>query len=235
MANKLHVKKDDTVVVISGDDKGKKGKVLSVSPEEGKVIVEGVNIVTKHAKPRRQGEAGGIIKQEALPESLRFGEGKAFEPIVWDGNTEGLESVQVAESGMTITFYKVFDTYTQITSAQDIVGVTVEKLVNGEMIEESTSADYLGVNMLEHGWVMGLHVVSSDGQLNLGVSFSEGTWLSDRLFVSENPVHKATITPAVTTIPMNEKYLPVLTSPGGKKFKLSVADDGTITATEVTA
>ena len=64
MANKLHVKKDDTVVVISGDDKGKKGKVLSVSPEEGKVIVEGVNIVTKHAKPRRQGETGGIMKVE---------------------------------------------------------------------------------------------------------------------------------------------------------------------------
>ena len=64
MANKLHVKKDDTVVVISGDDKGKKGKVLIVSPEEKKVIVEGVNIVTKHAKPRRQGEAGGIMKVE---------------------------------------------------------------------------------------------------------------------------------------------------------------------------
>ena len=64
MANKLHVKKDDTVVVISGDDKGKKGKVLTVSPEEKKVIVEGVNIVTKHAKPRRQGEAGGIMKVE---------------------------------------------------------------------------------------------------------------------------------------------------------------------------
>ena len=65
MANKLHVKKNDTVVVISGDDKGKKGKVLTVSPEERKVIVEGINIVTKHAKPRRQGEAGGIVKAEA--------------------------------------------------------------------------------------------------------------------------------------------------------------------------
>ncbi|MBQ9133116.1 MAG: 50S ribosomal protein L24 [Clostridia bacterium] len=64
MADKLHVKKDDTVVVISGDDKGKKGKVLTVSPKERKVIVDGVNIVTKHAKPRRQGEAGGIMKVE---------------------------------------------------------------------------------------------------------------------------------------------------------------------------
>ena len=64
MNKKIHVKKDDTVIVISGDDKGKKGKVLEVSPEEGKVIVEGINIVTKHAKPRRQGETGGIVKVE---------------------------------------------------------------------------------------------------------------------------------------------------------------------------
>ncbi len=64
MAEKLHVKKDDTVVVISGDDKGKKGKVLKVSPAERKVIVDGVNVVTKHAKPRKQGEAGGIMKVE---------------------------------------------------------------------------------------------------------------------------------------------------------------------------
>ncbi|MBQ8248912.1 MAG: 50S ribosomal protein L24 [Clostridia bacterium] len=64
MNKKVHVKKDDTVIVISGDDKGKTGKVLEVSPEEGKVIVEGINIVTKHAKPRRQGETGGIVKVE---------------------------------------------------------------------------------------------------------------------------------------------------------------------------
>ena len=61
MNNKLHIKKDDTVIVISGDDKGKKGKVLEVSPKEGKVIVEGVNRVQKHTKPRRQGDVGGII------------------------------------------------------------------------------------------------------------------------------------------------------------------------------
>ena len=62
--NKLHIKKDDTVVVISGDSKGTKGKVVQTSPKEGKVIVEGANIVSKHVKPRKQGEAGGIIKTE---------------------------------------------------------------------------------------------------------------------------------------------------------------------------
>jgi len=60
--NKVHVRRDDTVIVISGDDKGKKGKVVEVSPKEGKVIVSGVNVVSKHAKPRKQGDAGGILK-----------------------------------------------------------------------------------------------------------------------------------------------------------------------------
>ncbi len=62
--NKLHVKKGDTVEIISGKDKGKKGKVLEVSPSEQKIIVEGLNLVTKHVKPRRMGEPGGIIKAE---------------------------------------------------------------------------------------------------------------------------------------------------------------------------
>ena len=50
--SKLHVKAGDTVVILSGKDKGKKGKVLQVSPKEGKVIVEGCNMVSKHVKPR---------------------------------------------------------------------------------------------------------------------------------------------------------------------------------------
>ena len=61
---KLAVRKDDMVIINSGDDKGKKGKVLEVSPTEGKSIVEGGNIVSKHVRPRRQGEEGGIIKVE---------------------------------------------------------------------------------------------------------------------------------------------------------------------------
>ncbi len=62
--NKVHVKTGDNVMVISGKDAGKTGKVLAVSPTEGKVIVEGLNMVTKHVKPRRQGEQGGIVKAE---------------------------------------------------------------------------------------------------------------------------------------------------------------------------
>lgn len=62
--NTLHVKTGDNVMIISGKDKGKTGKVLQTSPKEGKVIVEGLNMVTKHVKPRRQGEQGGIVKAE---------------------------------------------------------------------------------------------------------------------------------------------------------------------------
>ena len=61
---KLHIKRDDTVVVISGDSKGTRGKVIAASPEEGKVIVAGANIVSKHAKARRQGEKSQIVKTE---------------------------------------------------------------------------------------------------------------------------------------------------------------------------
>ena len=60
----MNIRKDDKVIVISGKDKGKQGKVLVAEPKAGKVIVEGVNVASKHQKPRKQGEEGGIIKVE---------------------------------------------------------------------------------------------------------------------------------------------------------------------------
>ena len=65
MMNKVHVKTGDEVVVINGKYRGKRGKVMQVSPSEGKVIVEGVNIVKKHVKPKKMGEPGGIIEAES--------------------------------------------------------------------------------------------------------------------------------------------------------------------------
>lgn len=62
---RMHIKKDDTVVVISGKDKGKKGKVLVAEPKSGKVVVEKVNMITKHQKPKGQRNPGGIVHQEA--------------------------------------------------------------------------------------------------------------------------------------------------------------------------
>ena len=61
----MRIKKGDTVMVITGKDKGKKGKVISVDPKSGKILVEKVNMVIRHSKPRRQGEAGGRLEKEA--------------------------------------------------------------------------------------------------------------------------------------------------------------------------
>lgn len=62
---KLRIKKGDTVYVNAGNDKGKTGKILTVIPAEDRVIVEGVNVVSKHTKPDAKHPQGGIIKQEA--------------------------------------------------------------------------------------------------------------------------------------------------------------------------
>ena len=70
--SKLHIKTGDTVILLTGDKKDRKdkngkaktGKVLEVSPKEGKVIVEGLNIVKKHVKPRKAGDPSGIIETE---------------------------------------------------------------------------------------------------------------------------------------------------------------------------
>ena len=60
----MNIRTNDTVIVLSGKDKGKEGKVLIADPKAGKVVVEGVSVATKHQKPRKQGEEGGIIKVE---------------------------------------------------------------------------------------------------------------------------------------------------------------------------
>jgi len=62
---KIHIKKDDIVIVNAGDDKGKQGKVLEVILKKGRAIVEGVNIISKHTKPNSEHPQGGIIKKEA--------------------------------------------------------------------------------------------------------------------------------------------------------------------------
>ena len=61
----LHVKTGDTVVILSGKDKGKKGVVIAVSTKEEKIIVEGCNMIKKHVKPRKMGDQGGIVDAEA--------------------------------------------------------------------------------------------------------------------------------------------------------------------------
>ncbi len=70
-AIKLHVKKGDTVVILSGKDKGKKGKVIEALPKKGKIIVEGINKVKRHAKPTQKTPQGGILVKEAALSSSK--------------------------------------------------------------------------------------------------------------------------------------------------------------------
>ena len=60
----MHIRRDDTVVILSGDDKGKRGKVLKINREKGKIVVEGVNRVYKHMKPSRKNQQGGRLSKE---------------------------------------------------------------------------------------------------------------------------------------------------------------------------
>ena len=63
--SKSLIRKNDTVVVLSGRDRGKKGKVLQVLPGDGKVIVEGLNFVHRHTRPTQENQQGGIVQKEA--------------------------------------------------------------------------------------------------------------------------------------------------------------------------
>jgi large subunit ribosomal protein L24 len=65
MQKKLHIKKGDTVMVITGESKGQKGRVLEVNRDKNRAIVEGVNMVSKHTKPNAKSPQGGILKKEA--------------------------------------------------------------------------------------------------------------------------------------------------------------------------
>lgn len=65
MQKKIHIKKGDTVMVIAGESRGQKGRVLSVDRSKEKALVEGVNMVSKHTKPNAKAPQGGIIKKEA--------------------------------------------------------------------------------------------------------------------------------------------------------------------------
>lgn len=62
---KLRLKKGDIVVVVSGNDRGKKGKILSIDKKHERIIVEGVHMIKKHMRPRKQGDQGGIVEKEA--------------------------------------------------------------------------------------------------------------------------------------------------------------------------
>lgn len=90
----MRIKTGDTVVVIAGKDKGRKGKVLSTNPKANKVIVEGVNIVSKHQKPRGPQNPGGIVKSEAPIDVSNVG---IYDPKTGKASESVLESIQMAK------------------------------------------------------------------------------------------------------------------------------------------
>lgn len=86
MSVKFHVRKGDTVMVLTGNDKGKQGKILEVLTDKSRVIVEGVNMVTKHVKPSANNPQGGIQKKEA---SLHISNVMLIDPSTGDATRVG--------------------------------------------------------------------------------------------------------------------------------------------------
>ena len=148
-----------------------------------------------------------------------FGEEKAFEPIVWDGNTEGLE-VSESVSGKLVRISSL-----KITDPTNIENLVMFNIENGET---ATDPDFLvnqpvdGIFELQNGLVL---LVNKTFQ-----EISEGVWTR---MIDDVPVRIAEINPKSIVKPLAEQYMPILTSPSGKKFKLSVDDSGVLSATEV--
>ncbi|MDT8400173.1 MAG: 50S ribosomal protein L24 [Bacteroidales bacterium] len=86
MQEKLHIKKGDTVIVITGESKGQKGRILEVDRKKKRAIVEGVNMVSKHTKPNAQNPQGGIIKKEA---TIHISNLMLVDPASGDGTRAG--------------------------------------------------------------------------------------------------------------------------------------------------
>jgi|SRR5579883_472467 len=103
---KLHVKKGDTVQVIAGSDKGKVGEVLQTLPKTSKVIVKGVNMRTKHVKPRQEGESGQIVTSEAPIHSsnvmLYSEKQKVASRVAYTFNADGRKVRMLKKTGETI-------------------------------------------------------------------------------------------------------------------------------------
>jgi len=96
---KLHIKKNDIVFVRSGDDKGKKGRVLEVIAEKQRALVEGVNIISRHTKPNAKHTQGGIIKKEAPVHisKLMLLDPKGGKPTRTGRKVENGKSVRIAK------------------------------------------------------------------------------------------------------------------------------------------
>ncbi|PSB22372.1 50S ribosomal protein L24 [filamentous cyanobacterium CCP2] len=104
--HKMHVKKGDTVQIITGSEKGKVGEILRVLPETSKVVVQGVNVRTKHVKPQQEGESGQITTFEAPIHSsnvmLYSTKQKVASRVCYTFNSEGRKVRMLKKTGEVI-------------------------------------------------------------------------------------------------------------------------------------
>lgn len=115
-----HVRKGDTVIVTSGDDKGTVGEVLRVDTKDGRVLVKGVNMQTKHVKPRAQGQAGGIIQRETTIHMSKVS------PVV-DGKATRVRFVTKADGSKWRVAVKGGKDIGQVSPAKGAAGKTAIK------------------------------------------------------------------------------------------------------------
>jgi hypothetical protein len=164
-----------------------------------------------------EGETIQTIPPKYLPEALQFGEGPAFETIVWSGRLiDVYKGFHKYDMGYNVVYIPASEikSLTIVTATGDI---NVPDAETGRVITETDS-----------GWQVDDILFCNKDHEGNPYGLNDGWWGKADLQVS-----RITVNPATIVNPMNEKYMPILTSPSGKKFKITVDDSGTISATEV--
>lgn len=184
-----------------------------------------------------EGEAGYVKNRTHYEEVTEV----MGDTLTWDGNTEGLESVSAFDK---LFWYKMSDTVLAIDDATNGFYLNI-KTPEGDQAAEIPAEGVQNLFRDDGGFLMDTLLIGAPTE-NYAVKFYGGDvvfpepgiyfQLADGAYVSEFKINGYTGFKTVTTTvkPLDEKYMPILTSPGGKKFKLAVDDSGTVSAVEVT-
>lgn len=188
--------------IVVSEKEGKSGfvAVYDTVEQEHTISVSSMKVNTKPIDPK------------FLPAHLQFGEEQAFDPIVWDGTTEGKETEY---DGM---FVKIYDKYIPITDKRQILGILIRGIEDGKELEQLLPVDRIG-NLIveEHGWYMGEVLFASDGEWKIGVdqestlALSEGVWMVNMGAMGMPGFLGATVLPGETIVPISRKVLPSAT------------------------
>ena len=220
---------------------------LGVFPEKGIYLfsVEGMHLSSLTINGYTGFTGAEVIKTEALPEHLQFGEYEEYgDTLTWDGNTDGLESVDMSGDG-SMVLYKISDA---MPTQGDIQGNweisfklfdgTGGATVSETLLTDLGRFDYSDIPMFLFLNSMPTLVVMPSNYA--GFNITGGIYVVDHIEFTEGEAYISSLTIngytgfiTKTVTPLDEKYMPVLKSPSGKKFKITVDDTGTLTATEV--